>query len=308
MSGRNRAGAGDTEQGVLVGRHGGQGWLRVTHALHRRRATPELVAWQRLLPAGAAFSHLTAARLHGWWLPEAPAGLPVLVDQPRTLPRCRRAGIRVTRTIGEVPSTVVGGLRVASPAATLLACARDLGLLDLVVLVDSALRTGCTAEDVAHAAAPHRSGAPLLRRALELADGRSESPWETLLRVLHVSVGVAVVPQHTVRTADGTFVARGDLWLPSTRVLHEYDGAVHRSSSGHANDLRRDRALTAAGWTRRGYVAADLCREPVAVLRDIDDAVGRPHRPERVREWARLLRGSTLTEAGRARLRARLGL
>ncbi|ADG75697.1 conserved hypothetical protein [Cellulomonas flavigena DSM 20109] len=219
-----------------------------------------------------------------------------------------RGWIRVTRTVDDVPAAVLDGLRVAAPAATLLACARDLGLLDMVVLVDSALRTGCTAEEIARTAAPYRSGAPLLRRALELADGRSESPWETLLRVLHVSVGVQVVPQHTVRTTDGTFVARGDLWLPSTRVLHEYDGGVHRSSRVHTNDLRRDRALTAAGWTRRGYVAADLCREPVAVLRDIDDALGRPHRPEGVRPWIRLLSGSTLTESGRARLRGRLGL
>lgn len=122
-----------------------------------------------------------------------------------------------------------------------------------------------------------------------------------------MTVGAPVVPQHTVRTADGTFVARGDLWLPSTRVLHEYDGAGHRSSDVHADDLRRERALTAAGWTRRGYVAADLCRQPLTVLRDIDDALGRPHRPERIRPWVQLLRGSTLTETGRARLRTRLG-
>ena len=195
---------------------------------------------------------------------------------------------------------------MATPAHTLLACARDLALLDLVVLVDSALASGCTPQEIDEAAAHGSHGAPRLRRALELADARSESPWETLLRLLHVSVGVPVVPQHVVRSAGGVFVARGDLWLPGTTVLHEYDGGGHRTARAHASDLRRDRALHAAGWTRRGYVAADLCRHPRAVLEDIDTTVGRPHRPERIRSWLDLLRDSTFTASGRLRLQRRL--
>ncbi|MBO3088314.1 hypothetical protein [Cellulomonas dongxiuzhuiae] len=296
----------DATHAVHVGRHPGRGWVRVSHGLQRHPATPDVTAWQSLLPTSAAFSHLTAARLHGWWLPELPADLPVLVDQPRDQARSRRAGLRVTRTARDVPTVALDGVRVTAPAATLLACARDLALLDLVVLVDAALRAGCTAQDVAAAAAHRSRGAPLLRRALAMADPRSESPWETLLRVLHVSVGATVVPQHVVTSADGRFVARGDLWLPGTRVLHEYDGGVHRSARAHAGDLRRDRALIAAGWTRRGYVAADLCRRPAEVLRDIDAALGRPHRPARLRAWLTLLHASTLTPQGRARLRARL--
>ncbi|MCC2315488.1 hypothetical protein [Cellulomonas xiejunii] len=296
----------DGSHGVLVGRSRGPGWVRVAHALHRRAATQDVAAWQAVLPASAAFSHLTAAGLHGWWLPQLPADLPVLVDQPRAEPRSRREGIRVTRVARDVPAILVDGVRVATPATALLACARDLGLLDLVVLVDSALRDGCVADEIGEVAAHGSRGGPLLRRALGLADPRSESPWETVLRVLHVTVDAPVVPQHVVRTADGVFVARGDLWLPATRVLHEYDGGVHRTAQAHTRDLRRDRALTAAGWTRRGYVAADLCRDPVAVLRDIDSAVGRPHAPARIRPWLSLLRTSTLTAQGRARLQARL--
>lgn len=292
--------------GVRQGRDPGTGWVRVSHALHRRPATRDLVAWQTVLPESAAFSHLTAAGLHGWWLPELPPGLPVLVDQPRSEPRCRRTGIRVTRTTQVGPIMVVDGLRVASPAFALLACARDVGLLDLVVLVDSALRTGYPTNAIADAAASRCHGAPRLRRALALADVRSESPWESLLRVLHVTVGARVLPQHTVRTAGGAFVARGDLWLTGTRVLHEYDGAVHRTAQGHAGDLRRDRALLAAGWTRRGYVAADLRQDPLSVLRDIDAALDRHHRPERIRPWQDLLLTSTLTPQGRARLAGRL--
>lgn len=291
---------------VLVGSRPGRGWVRVAHGLHRRTACDDLTAWSAILPASAAFSHLTAAALHGWWLPQLPVGVPVLVDQPRSESRSRRAGIRVSRTARPVPARTLDGLRVADPAHALLACARDLAVLDLVVLVDSALRAKCTREEIAAAAVDRRHGSPRLRRALELADGRSESPWETALRVLHVVVGAAVVPQHVVRAGDGTFVARADLRLDGTKVIHEYDGAVHRTQQAHADDLRRDRALTAAGWTRRGYVAADLCRNPATVLRDIDATLGRAHRPERIRPWLTLLRESTFTPTGRARLLDRL--
>lgn len=174
---------------VHVGRSPGRPWVRVTHGLHRTAACADLDAWQRLLPATAAFSHLTAAALHGWWLPELPTGHPVLVDQPLAASRSRRTGLRVTRTVHPVPVQRLDGLRVATPAHTLLACARDLGLLDLVVLVDCALRAGCTTEEVAAAAGGRQRGAPRLRRALGLADRRSESPWETALRLLHVCVG-----------------------------------------------------------------------------------------------------------------------
>ncbi|WP_238993268.1 hypothetical protein [Nocardioides caldifontis] len=76
-------------------------------------------------------------------------------------------------------------------------------------------------------AARRRRGAPSLRQALELADGRSESPWETLPRILHVACGIAVQPQYVLLDAAGDEVARADLWLEGTNALHEYDGA-HR--------------------------------------------------------------------------------
>ena len=290
---------------VAVGRAPGRGWVRVTHGLHRTNRTTDLRAWQQLLPVGAAFSHLTAAALHGWWSLDVGA-VPVLVDQPDGRPRLRRSGIRVTRVTGQVAVQHLGGLPVTTPAHTLLACARDVALLDLVVLLDCALRAGTSRDEVERVAAGRRRGAPLLRRALGLADQRSESPWETLLRMLHVSVGASVAPQHVVTDTDGSFVARGDLWLRGTRVLHEYDGADHRTPRGQTSDLRRDRALLATGWSRRGYTATDLCHQPVAVLRDVDRSLGRAHRPERIHPWLQLLAASTFSTSGRARLRARL--
>jgi hypothetical protein len=81
-------------------------------------------------------------------------------------------------------------------AETLLACARDLGLIDLVVLLDCVLHLRLVDRDeLERVASQHRRGAPALRRALLLADGRSESPWETILRLFHVVCGLEVWPQ-----------------------------------------------------------------------------------------------------------------
>jgi len=68
---------------------------------------------------------------------------------------------------------MVNGIRTASAAETLLALARSLHLLDLIVLADSALHFGdCTIEQLSSTAAQRRRGAPRLRMAIPLLDRR----------------------------------------------------------------------------------------------------------------------------------------
>ena len=188
----------------------------------------------------------------------------------------------------------------------LLACARDLGLLDLVVLTDSALRRGaCTPEELSEVAAPRRRGGPALRAALPFADARSESPWESVLRMFHVLCDVEVEPQFEVYDERGVFVARGDLWVRGTKSLHEYDGAVHRDRRTHVKDLARERGLANSGWTRRGYTSGDLLGRSHVMLREADAAVGRAHDPRRLQPWLEALRESLFSPSGRARLLSR---
>jgi len=294
------------------GRVRAAGWRRVAHGLHvpdhLDGLTADLVAWQQALPASGCFTHLTSAALRGWWLPPLPGDLPVFAAIGRDDVRPKRPGVRTTRHPLAPPAVELDGLRVATATGTLLACAADLGLLDLVVLLDAALAAGaCTVQEVSQAAARRRRGAPRLRLALTLADARSESAWETVLRMLLHTCGVDVVPQHEVRH-DGAFVARGDLWIRGTRTLQEYDGGDHLVAERHRDDLRRDRRITQAGWQRHGYTAPDLLTRAVTVLRDADRALGREHRPERIRAWHALLTDSLFTPAGTTRLRARWGL
>lgn len=295
---------------VLRGHARTRSWTRVTHGVHRASdvddaAHAELLAWQSVLPEGGCFTHLTAAGLHGWWLPELPDGLPVLAAGHRDGGRPQRAGIRFTRHPDPPTFVVRDGLRVATPGETLLACARDLSPLDLVVVVDGALAAGVDHAEIEVAAGLRRRGAPALRTALALAD-RSESAWESVLRMLHHHLEAPVEPQYDVVDNYGDFVARADLWLVGTRMIHEYDGADHLARLRQRKDLRRSRRLTAAGWSRRGYTAVDVVRQPDAVARDVDATLQRRSDPDRVRRWRTTLRTSTATASGKARLLERL--
>lgn len=286
--------------------------MPVTRGAHRLRtaADPylaELRAWATVLPEGAVFTHHTAARLMGWWLPPLPHDLPVVVQVPADGPRPVRPGVRAIRSELVSAPTTRRGLPVAAPADVVLALCRDLSDLDVLVAVDSALAAshvdGAALREVA---GQRRRGAPRLRRVLDRADGRSESAWETVLRELHRTVGVSVTPQFEVRDHLGRFVARGDLRLDGLRVLHEYDGHHHLEVERQRADLRRHRRLLEAGWDRRGYTADDLLHRAVTVLRDVDLSLGRTHDPSRVKAWHEVLRTSALTAAGRTLLSARL--
>ena len=302
------------ERDVVVGQVRRAGWHRVGFGLHRRDTDIDgtwcdLVAWAQVLPPSACLTHLTGAALHGLWLPPLPVGLPVFVSMDKDQTRPKRPELRVIRHTKPVARTTRRGLPVATVEETLLACARDLGLLDLVVLGDSALRAGLTTPTALLACASRRRwGAAALTRAVSWMDGRSESPWESVLRVFHRLCGIPVVPQHVVTDGAGRFVARGDLWVVGSRMLHEYDGEVHRDRGTHAADLGRDRALLTAGWNRRGYTSLDVLHRPETILREADETLGRRHRVDRLDPWFDVLAESLFHPVGRDRFAVRLRL
>ena len=243
----------------------------------------------------------------GWWLPPLPAGLPEFAAQ-NSRNRPRRRELRIIRTTPEPKISTIRGLPVVSVIDVLLALARHLGLLDVIVVLDSALHLGdVTVNELAAALVARRFGVRRLRVAAGLADGRSESAFETLLRILHLACQIAVVPQHEL-WLDGRLIARGDLRLVGCQVLHEYDGADHRKRDRHRADLRRDRDVERAGWVRRGYTDLEVLRRPVEILRDADRALGREHDPSLLDGWYALLKDSCFTAAGRQRLLERLDL
>jgi hypothetical protein len=253
------------------GRGRGKRWAKVAHGLYIPardigRPHDDLLAWRLVLPSSGAFTHLTAAREYGWWLPPLPDDVPVFISIDEHDSRPQRPGLRVAR----------------HPA--------------------------CTPADVQALAAGRRRGAPMLRRAIRLADGRSESAWESMLRMLHIACHIPVEPQFEVYDGQGLFVARGDLRIKGTTTLHEYDGDEHLKRHRQRKDLGRQRRIGHVNWTRRAYTSHEVLKQAVSILRDADASLGRPHRPERVRHWHALLAGSLFTPSGTERLRARWGM
>jgi hypothetical protein len=284
---------------------------RVTRGAYRLSDSPDvkissLHAWQLALPPEAAFTHLTGAGIHDIWLPPV-EGLPVWISLPYGVPRPDRPGLRVVRRHIAPAPVIVNGLRCDTAGQSLLIAARDLRELDLTCLVEGARHRGLLpAEEEDRLLREAFPGSPRLRRSFDWATGGAESIWEVLLRVLHRACEVAVEAQHEIFDPTGLFIARADLWLVCTLRLHEYDGAVHADPKQHREDLKRDRRLGANGWERRGYTSHDVLHNAISILRDADQALGRPHDPARVRAWHAILKQSLFSPAGQQLLRERI--
>lgn len=297
---------------AVRGHRRGTSWASVTYGVHRPVASPpesdhppfwddaDLAGWQLLLTDVGCFTGLTALEIVGVPLPPLPERCPVFLALAKDDPRPMRDGVHTSRHIRPVAHATVRGLRVAVVPEALVAAGRWVGLVDLVAMVDAALQLELvTFDELEEVSLSRRPGAVRLRSALVLVDGRAESLWETLLRILHVVCDIEVEPQWCLADEDGVVVAAGDLWLVGTTALHEYDGDEHEKAPRRVNDRRRDRRVDKRGFVRRGYTAGDLIHRAVSVLEDADRSLGRPHDPTRIRAWHDLLKDSLFTPAGR---------
>ena len=260
-----------------------------------------------VLPRDSGFGHLTSAELRGWWLP---LGLTrdcgdLLLASTKSNVHVQRSGLYVRRSANtEVQE--IGGIPIVSASITLLELASDLTLVDLVPLVDCALRNGTTAEEIDAATRLRSRGSRTLRRALALSDPRSESWWESVLRLMHVAAGLGPVESQVELFDGATFVARADLHLVGTNRYPECDGGEHRTKERHEHDLQRDKSIHRIGAERFGYTTAEIAHQPDMIISDGETARGLGPDPARTSRWWRIARQSTLTGHGRARLRGRL--
>jgi very-short-patch-repair endonuclease len=139
----------------------------------------------------------------------------------------------------------------------------------------------------------------------ELANAKSESAWETMLRLLHVMCGIPVEVQARILDGHGDWIARADLRIIGTMRLPEYDGATHRERERHHHDLQRDKLLQRAGYERFGYVARDICIQPETIIGDAEDALGWPMQVDRIDGWLAEFDRSLFSRRGLARWAAR---
>lgn len=233
----------------------------------------------------AVLSHATAALVHG--LPTWGLRLgAVQVTRPLDGGGRARGPVRV-RTARLAPSEVVEvhGLRVTSPARTVVDVLREAAFEAGVVVADAALHRGLVTPAVlaeAVATATRRPGAGRARRVVAFADGRSESVGESRSRVVLAHAGLAAPDLQTVVLDRGRFVARTDFLWPERGTVGEFDGLVKYAGGTTGRppsavvtaeklreDALRDLGLEVARWTW-----ADL-RDPAGVRRRVERTFGR---------------------------------
>ena len=193
----------------------------------RQRHLVDCLAVLLNLGAGPVLSHASAARQHGLIVPrtESREVRVTAVDQWR-----RGRGYRVARAAlddGEIEPWL--GFRTTTVARTLVDCAREWSLTDSVIGFDAAMHAlQVDRGELLRAvlAGTHRVGIAGAARALDLADGRAESPLETRGRLALLSAGLPR-PELQVEIHDAVgFVGRVDGWYEDAALAIEFDGKV----------------------------------------------------------------------------------
>jgi hypothetical protein len=269
-------------------------WATPFHGVRiDRTAASDLQMVYRALTAVArsplVISDHSAAAMYGWWLPARVDPVIHISVAPGDL--IERVGVRCHRRVLD-PKDVreLDGIALTSPVRTILDLASQLSLIDLVVVMDAALhKRTCTREQlVARAQDRGIRGITQFRRALTLSDGRSESPMETLMRLVIVLSGLpAPTPQFKVYDTYGAFVARTDLRAHGVRAAFEYDGGGHDEPVVHARDVKRWRDLRAAGYEVFPYTASEVFGVPQQIVIDYQRVLGLPIDASATQGWLR---------------------
>ncbi|MFF3601844.1 endonuclease domain-containing protein [Kitasatospora indigofera] len=221
-------------------------------------------AYATRLKPGEYFSHLTAARLWGVPLPTPfTPGEPLHVScfAPQRPPRTRgvvghqlpqRADAVIHRFGLPVADAATAWVQLASvlPPAELVVAGDHL-VLDPYVLDPGDPRPFVGIEELAERLASFRGrGKRAATRSLSRVRAGAESRPETLLRLLLVDAGLPEpLLNQALYDASGRFLGRVDLVYPEQRVVVEYDGDQHRTSTAqYERDQTRLDALRHAGW------------------------------------------------------------
>jgi hypothetical protein len=235
-------------------------------------------------------SHASAAVLHG---------LPIGNDQLGQvhLTRDREGQGKIRRYVqvhglglddGDVIE--LGGFRVTSLARTVLDLSCASRPLLAVPIGDAALRAGMSADALTRqlARAGARHGIRQARRTAALLDPRSESPGESMSRVVFADHRIpAPEPQFRVYDRTGRLAGRCDFGWEDLRTVGEFDGLIKYGQlvlkpgqlpeHALAEEKRREDRLRDLGWQVVRWVWADLFA-PAAMLDRLNRAFARGRR------------------------------
>ncbi|AQT78536.1 hypothetical protein B1R94_03670 [Mycolicibacterium litorale] len=219
--------------------------------------------------AGLSASAMLGAK---WIDPDAPAELMHANRRPPT-------GVIVyADRLAPAETQQVLGLPITTPARTAFDIGRRLEFTSAVQRIDALMAVTDLKVDAIHAViADHRGcrGLVQLRKVLDLVDGGSESPYESLTRILLVRNGFPR-PHTQVRVCDeyGFVVARLDMGWPRWRVGVDFDGAHHWTDpKQRSRDVERYAMLSELGWIDVRLTSEMLHNNPAAFLARVGSAL-----------------------------------
>lgn len=272
--------------GVTARELAGPLWQRFHHGVHvdalLDRSDPDLriAAAAAVLPAGAAIGGWAALRVLGARELDGRAGpggsmlLPVTVCVGRSGRIRPRPGILLDRSrLDDGDLSEADGLTVTAGTRSCVDVALREPVELAVGMLDVAGRSGVARLERVRdrvLGTTRRRGLLRARVAVTLADGRSKSVPESVLKVVWVLEAGLTRPlvNRTLVDEDGFALGEPDLLDLEAALVAEYDGATHRELRSHTGDNAREEAFEDHNLTVVRATSLDLWpRRPQLVRR-----------------------------------------
>lgn len=238
-------------------------WQQMTT---KDRSLQHVLAYERNSPKSSltVYSHTTAALLHGLYL----------LDTPDTIHVSRRARTSTKELPADVRRHVrmlpgkdimkIQSLPVTALERTLIDCASILDYQHALVIADHAAPLGASPDRVRQIvdSMSGRRGIRSVRKVVEGVNPLSESPGETLTRILLKEFNIPMpYLQVPVRTRNGRH--RLDFAWPKLKVALEFDGDskyfdYRPTKEALVAERKRERELMEEGWIFVRLVWKDL--------------------------------------------------
>jgi hypothetical protein len=230
-----------------------------------------------VLPSGGVLAEWAAAAVHGvprTWLDGRslrgdPLPIPAVVAPPMR-PYVRRGLVVRQGRLSPDDVVEVDGLVVTSGVRTAFDPIRhSANLPQAVATGDAALWYALTTREEVEGYVrrrPRWRGVGRARAAVPLLDARSESPPESITRVMWTQSGLGVpVPQVLIADANGNVLACVDLFDEKAGVVGEYQGAWHRLGTKPWADTQRRRGLETVGLEVADIWSRDIASQRLLV-------------------------------------------